>query len=139
MGAIRKAFMSFGVTVLGLGIAFTIMAYDKPQVYPGLGELRAFAAEKLGLSPDQPPELTSLQHLRERSAPLPVEGQGPGAPIGGGTVYGILDVFRMKQIFRPNDAPTQTHRTRPGVRVNGPALPTVGETRKSNNSLLGAP
>lgn len=138
MRAIRKAMLSLGVTVLGLTIALVIMAHDKPHVYPGLTELRAFVAEKLGGQTASSSDLTSLQQLRERSAHLPVEAQGLGAPISGGATYGILDVFRMKQIFRPNDAPTQTHRTQPGRAGNGGSLPTVGETRKSNNSLLGS-
>ena len=45
MGAIRKAVMSLGVTVFGLGLAFAIMAHDMPHVYPGLSNLRAFVGE----------------------------------------------------------------------------------------------
>lgn len=135
MRAIRKAILSFGMTLFGLTIAFTIMAYDMPGVYPGLSEIRAFVAEKLA-SQDRT-EMSSLQSLRERNATLPVEAQGPGAPIGAGSIYGILDVFRTMQIFLPNDTPIEPLRTRPGQHSNGARLPTIGETRPSNNVLLG--
>lgn len=133
MGALRKAFMSLSLTILGLTFAFTIMAYEMPGVYPGLSDIRRFLDEKLGGNAS--PELTPLQELRERNARLPVSAQGPGAPIGGGTIYGILDVFRTKEIFLPNDVPTEPLRTRPGQHVNGARLPTVGETRLSNSVL----
>lgn len=136
MMAIRKALLSLGITIFGLTIAFAIMAKDMPGVYPGLSELRAFVSEKFGVK-QSTTNLSSLQQLRERNSTLPVEGQGMGAPIGGGATYGILDVFRMKDIFRANDAPTQTHRTRPEQSNTGSKLPTVGETRKSNNVLYG--
>lgn len=137
MRAIRKALVSMGFTIFGLTIALTIMAKDMPGVYPGLSELRAFASEKLGGTEDVA-KLSNLQQLRERSATLPVEAQGLGAPLSGGSVYGILDVFRMKEVFRPNENPTQAHRTLPGQSGTGSKLPTVGETRKSNNSLFGS-
>lgn len=136
MGVLRRAMIQLGLLVAGLGLAFAIMAHDMPHVYPGLSDLRAFFSEKAQAGP---PELSDLQQLRERSATLPEEAQGLGAPIGGGTTYGILDVFRMKQVFRDNDRPTMALRTRPGQSGYGPKLPYVGETRKSNNSLLGMP
>lgn len=137
MKAIRKAILSLGLTIFGLTLGFVIMAHDMPQVYPGMSELKAFVAEKVAPAKTTD-QLTDLQRLRERTGTLPVEAQGMGPPIGGGAEYCFLDVFRMKQVFRPNDAPTQTHRTRPGQQSNGPSLPTIGETRKSNNSLLGS-
>ncbi|SFR59416.1 hypothetical protein [Litoreibacter janthinus] len=133
MKAIGKAITYMALNVLGLGIVFTIMAYDMPGVYPGISDVRAFLSEKLGKGPA--PEMSALQRLRERNARLPLKAQWPGAPIGGGTTYGILDVFRMKEVFLPKDRPTEPLRTRPGEYSNGAKLPTVGETRKSNNVL----
>lgn len=135
MHAIRKAILSLGITLFGLTIGFVIMAYEMPGVYPGLSDVKAFLDEKF--SEDAKPELTPLQALRERNPALPVSPQGMAEPIGGGNSYGILDVFRMKQIFRPNDAVKEPLRTVPGQDRNGAPLPTIGETRKSSNVLSG--
>ena len=82
MGAIRKAVMSIGLTVFGLGLAFAIMTYDMPHVDPGLSDLRAFDGEKAARRAR--PESTSLRKIRDCNATLPVEAQGPSPSIGGG-------------------------------------------------------
>jgi len=43
------------------------------------------------------------------------------------------------QVFRPNDAPTQPHRNRPGGAHLSARLPTARETRRSTNVLFGSP
>lgn len=99
---IRRALilaLILGITVIGASIVLNSEEGGSP--WPTLSEMKQFflSGEK-----DETPQVSELQQLRERTLAEqnPSTSMGEfemGEALGGGYNYGILDVFRMKEIF----------------------------------------